>query len=200
MAERARSSKSKKASAKKKAPKGAQASRGKVARVAKKGGRGDNSGDHSVPDEVYDRHLKKIDTTAKAMEKAKLEYDQKKGEHRSAFRAAKDDGCDIDAIRLARQLDKQDHGIVITTYSNTGRVLALMQSPLAEQLDLFQEMAPAVKKVEDEGIDQALAGAHAFSNEEPIGNNPWTPGTMKFGQWEAGWLRAQNEAEGATKH
>lgn len=200
MAERARAKK--KAAAKKKVPpKGAQGSRGRVARVAKaKSGRGDNSGEHGVPDEVYDRHLKAIDRTARALDKAQEELNQKRGEHRSAYKLAKDDGCDIEAIKLARKLDQTDHGIVIVTYSNTGRVLQLMRSPLAEQLDLFASMAPVVEKMKEEGVDQVLAGAHAFSNEEPMDNNPHIPGTMKFGQWEAGYLRAQNEAGGGAEH
>lgn len=196
MAERARTNKPKKGK-KRAVPKGATGSRGKV---AKKAAIGDNSGDHEVPDEVYQRHLKIIDNTATAMRRAKEAYDQKRGEHRAAYKLAKDDGLDIEAIKLARKLDESDHGIVVTTYSNTGRILSLMRSPLAEQLDLFQDMAPVVKKAEEEGVDQSLAGAHAFSNAEPISNNPHIPGTMKFGQWEAGYLRAQNEAGGGAEH
>ena len=93
MAQRARAKKTAKS-------RGVVKSRGTVAvlpkRKAKRRGRGDNSGDHSVPDEVYERHLAKIDSTAKAMERAKAEYDQAKGVHQSAFKAAKGDGCDID--------------------------------------------------------------------------------------------------------
>jgi hypothetical protein len=200
MAERAKAKK-KAASKKRAVPKGATGSRGKVAKTAKAAsGRGDNSGDHAVPDEVYQRHLRAIERTASAMDKAKEAYDQTRGEHRAAYKVAKDDGCDIEAIKLARKLDETDHGIVVVTYSNTGRILQLMRSPLAIQMDLFADMAPVVKKMEDEGVDQALAGAHAFSNEEPIDNNPHIPGTMKFGQWEAGYLRAQNEAGGGTEH
>jgi hypothetical protein len=94
MAERARSktAKGKSASGKKKPPKGGQASRGRVAKA--KSGRGDNSGDHGVPDEVYDRHLKKIEATAKALDKAREALNQARGEHRSAYKLAKDDGCD----------------------------------------------------------------------------------------------------------
>lgn len=186
MAERARA-KGKKATAKKKAPKGAQASRGKVAKTAAKPGIGHNSG--SVPDEVYDRHLKRIDQTAKAMDKAKLEYDQKKGEHRSAFRAAKDDGVNIDAVRIARELDKQDAGVVVTNYSDVGRVLRLMESPLADQMDLFQNIEVPLP------ANATLAGTQAFKSGNDRSTNPYKAGTAEYVNFDTAW---KAEADKAT--
>lgn len=141
-----------------------------------------------VPDEVYDRNLKNIERTAKAMEKAKEVYDSARGAHRDAYREAKDDGCDIEAIKLARQLHKQDHGIVITTYSNTGRVLALMESPLAEQLDLFANLQPAREKV-----DAPTQGLRAGRAAEPRSNNPYPPGSEEYQAWDSQWLVGERE-------
>ena len=138
---------------------------------------GHNSG--KIPDEVYERHLAKIDTTAKAMDKAKEAYDQAKGVHQSAFKAAKGDGCDIDAIRLARKLDKQDAGVTQVTYANTARVLNLMGSALGEdQLNLFGSIVEPPPKV-----DVALQGQQAGKNAEPASNNPWPAGTDEFQIW-----------------
>lgn len=176
----------------KKSSKGRIPSRGKVATLpkqskSKKRGRGDNSGLHAVPDEVYERHLAKIDSTAKAMERAKAEYDQAKGVHQSAFKAAKGDGCDIDAIRLARKLDKQDSGVTQVTYANVSRVLNLMESPLgSKQLDLFG----AIAKPEPE-VDAFLQGEQAGKEAVDAGSNPFTPGSLKFGQWAEGWVKGQ---------
>lgn len=183
-----------------KAKTGKIVSRGKVATLpksamkakGKKRGIGHNSGG-GIPDEIYERHLAKIDTTAKAMEKAKEAFDQAKGVHQSAYKTAKNDGCDIDAIRLARKLDKQDHGVTQVTYANVARVLNIMGSPLgAEQLDLFGsivEPSPAV--------DVALQGQNAGKNGEPMTNNPWPPGSEDFQVWHENWTLGQSQiAEG----
>lgn len=168
-----------------------QASRGRVAKTSKKRRRGDNSGDHSVPDEIYERHIAKIDTTAKAMEKAKEAFDQAKGVHQSAYKAAKGDGCDIDAIRLARKLDKQDAGVTQITYANVSRVLNLMGSPLgSDQLDLFGAIAgPAVVAK----VDPMAQGLRAGRDGENRSNNPFSPGSDDFKTWDDYWITGQSE-------
>lgn len=181
------------------AAKGKVTSRGTVAKLPKqtkrkKGRRGDNSGDHSVPDEVYERHLAKIDTTSKAMEKAKEAFDQAKGVHQSTYKAAKGDGCDVDAIREARRLDKQDVGVTQTTYANISRVLNLMGSTLGSgQMDLFGAIARPDKKGDDNtpGKDAFLQGEQAGKEAVDAGSNPFTPGSLKFGQWAEGWAKGQ---------
>lgn len=173
---------------KKSAAKGKVSSRGTVATLpkkAKKAGVGHNSG--KIPDEVYQRHLAKIDTTDKAMQKAKEVYDQAKGVHQSAYKLAKQDGCDVDAIRLARRLDRQDHGVTQVTYANVSRVLNLMKSPLgSDQMDLFgsiQEVAPKV--------DIALQGQQAGKEGADRGDNPYEPGSAEFAIYDENWLLGQ---------
>src|SRR5580765_3655745 len=77
---------------------------------------GHNSGE--VPDEIYLRYLPKIRAAALAMHKAKEVFDQRKGELRQIYGAAKDDGCNIDAIRRARDLDEQDLATVAMDYAD----------------------------------------------------------------------------------
>ena len=148
---------------------------------------GHNSG--RIPDEVYERHLAKIDATAKAMEKAKELFDQAKGVHQSAFKSAKNDGCDIDSIKLARKLHAQDHGVIQVTYANVSRVLTIMKSPLGEeQLNLFGAIeAPAPV------VDVALQGQAAGKNGEPMGSNPHTPGSPEFAVWHENWTLGQQQ-------
>lgn len=182
----------------KKMDKLAAKARAKAAKKPRRDRRGGNSGDHSVPDEVYERHLSKIDSTAHAMDKAKVEYDQAKGVHQSAYKAAKEDGCDIDSIRIARKLDGQDHGATVITYANVARVLNLMDSPLgSKQLDLFGAIVQPAPKV-----DANLQGQQAGKNAEPAENNPFTPNTDDFVSWAEGWATGQsmNMDEFAGKH
>ena len=49
---------------------------------------------HNVPDEVIERHVRKITQTGAALETAK-------GKHRQAYADAKDDGVNTDALKLA---------------------------------------------------------------------------------------------------
>lgn len=173
-------------------------SRRKAQKAPKPGEAGHNSGE--VPDEVYQRHLEKIDETAKALKKAKEVYDQVKGVHQSAYKAAKSDGCDIDAIKRARKLHELDHGVVVTEHANTGRVLRLMNSPLGTQFGLFDDikLPPPVNAV--------LAGAHAGKNGEDRANNPHMPGSDEFEQWDSSWLSEQTKiaermaGDGASAH
>ena len=158
---------------------------------SRKRGRGDNSGDRSVPDEVYERHLSKIESTAKAMDKAKEAYDQARGVHQNAFKAAKEDGCNTDAIRIARKLDKLDHGAVVIDYADVGRVLTLMRSPLGSgQLDLFGGISAPEKAAT---VDPAAQGLRAGRAAEPAENNPHPPGSAEFQAWAENWAAGQKE-------
>lgn len=150
----------------------------------KKAGPGHNSG--AIPDEVYERHLKKIDQTAKAMDKAKLEFDQKKGEHQSAFKSAKSDGLNTDAIKLARKLDSLDAGQVLLDYSETGKILKLMRSPLSVQMSLFDITLP-------KDVQAAMDGKAAGKMSAPRDTNPHAAGSPEFVEWDQCWLAAQNE-------
>lgn len=194
MAERARSSKSK-GKSKAKPPKGAQGSRGKVAKTDPKPGAGHNSGQVSAA-LVLDHHTK-ISAIEVRMDKAKDAYNKIKGEHRAAFAVLKQDGINVDDFKLARELDSRDHGSVVTGYANTGFYLQAMKSQLATQLDLFQDMAPPPAG------DAKLAGAHAFTNGEDRSNNPHLQGSELYAMWDEGWLEKAKttplqDGEGAT--
>lgn len=178
MAERA---KAKKKTAAKKVPKGATGSRGKVAKTEKKPGVGHNSSGRVSGALVKDHH-EKITAIEERLVKAKAGYDKIKGELRSAYAVVKQDNIQVDDFKLARELDKRDHGSVITGYANTGDYLRAIKSDLAVQMELFQDMV-----VPDAG-EAKLAGAHAFGNKEDRSNNPHTQGSELFAMWDEGWL------------
>lgn len=152
---------------------------------AKKAGIGHNSG--QVPDEVYERHLRKIDQTANAMDKAKEVYDQAKGVHQSAYKAAKEDGCNIDGIKLARKLDQQDAGAVVINYADTGRILRLMRSPLSVQMSLFDD----IQLPKD--VQAAMDGKNAGRLSAARDTNPHQQGTAEYEHWDSSWVAAQQE-------
>lgn len=96
--------------------------------------RGDNSGDASANDDVYERHLKKI-----AQRQAELAVS--KANLRSAFDAAELEGVNVQGIKLAQRLGRRDRQAVLELYAAAGRVMRLSNSPLAKQLQLFETAA-----------------------------------------------------------
>lgn len=183
MAERA---KSKKAKTKKAVPKGATGSRGRVAKTDKPGIGHNTKGPSDAL--VLDHHTK-IDGIEARLETAKRKYDQIRGELRSAYAVVKNDGIVVDDFKLARELDKRDHGSVVTGYANVGQYLRAIKSDLSVQMDLFADIAPPAP------ANATLAGAHAFANEEPRSNNPNKPGTEEYDNWDAAWMAAANATE-----
>src|SRR5437899_4971612 len=71
---------------------------------------GHNSGE--IPEEVILRWDAKINTAEIAASKVKVLYDSAKGRLQSVYRAAKEDGVDIDALKEARKMDADDHAAV----------------------------------------------------------------------------------------
>lgn len=147
----------------------------------KKGRRaiGDNSGKfHAVPDETIVRAIDTLRTKKRAMKKVQEELDQLKGVYRSARKKAKSDGLNLDAFDLIEALENQDQGTVLVNHADAGRYLRLTESPLATQMELFQNLeAPAPK------VDVALQGQQAGKEGAPADANPHTPGSDDFVIW-----------------
>lgn len=186
MAERAKAKK--KTAAKKKATpmKGDKASSAKGPRRARKG---DNSGAiHAVKDEVIERHLKSIKSKLKAMDPILEELNEARGVYRNARKLAKKEGVNLDAVDIILKLENLDQGKVLVDHADAGRYLAIMDSPLATQLDLFQNLQAQMPEV-----DALLQGRQAGGNAEPAENNPFKPGTSEFQQWAQGWAEGQDE-------
>jgi hypothetical protein len=80
---------------------------------SKKGGNGighnSDSVGGNVPDEVYRRWLSKIEHAEAIHDRAHDAAKSRKGELRQIYEAAKEDGCNIDAIKEARKNHKLDH-------------------------------------------------------------------------------------------
>ncbi len=112
----------------------------------------------------------------------------------------KQDGIDVEAFKLARELHAQDHGVVVVTYAKTGEYLAAIKSELATQLELFQSIDIPLP------ANAALAGKHAFDNKEPRTNNPFQQGSEDYVTWDSNWMAAADkvdlsaDGDGATKH
>jgi hypothetical protein len=173
-------------SKKQKAPKGAQGSRGKVAKTETAAGVGHNSGEPSA-DLVADHHTALLGLEAEVA-KDKAKYDRSKQKLRARYATCKKDGIDVDAFKMARELHAADHGVVIQTHANVGVYLAAIGSELSEVEGLFTDI-----KVLD-AMNASIAGRAAFDNKEPRDNNPHKPGTEAHVKWDGSWVAASQKA------
>lgn len=161
-----------------------KAARGKRKAAKAKPGPGHNG---EVPDEVIDRHIEAVNIKRLTMDKAKAELDQKKGEFRAALKLAKEDGVNIDALRWAHDLSKQDSAEVLQRVHDTGRILKRMNVPLGYQFGLFGEVeAPKM-------TNPVLAGQAAGKSGAPRTENPHPPGSDDFQLWDDAWLSEQTK-------
>lgn len=82
-------------------------------------------------------------------------------------------------------------GAMVTDERRYRQLLKLMGSPLGTQFSLWDvepdEPAGASAKP---GMDAELQGQHAYSNSEDRENNPFTPGTDDYADWDRGWNNA----------
>lgn len=137
-----------------------------------------------VPDETYQRWMKKIELGQAALDKASIPYKSRKSDLSNIYKEAKGDGVDVDAIKEAFAMDKLDHLDVAQKYENTGRVLRLMRSPLGEQMELFRGTTLPLP------VAAAIAGRRAGASGRP-NENPHSPGTEPFVAYEGEYAKAQ---------
>ena len=156
-------------------------------RRARAVGKGHNGPPSNIPDSTYLEWLKQIEPAEKLVEAAAALLKSRKGKLSNVYKAAKADGCNIDAIKSARHQDRLDHLQVTQDYVETGRVLRLMESPLATQFSLFNQPAWP------EPVSIALAGFAAGKRGDDINSSPHTPGSDGDSIWRENWRKGQNE-------
>jgi len=162
-------------------------------KVNEKGG-----GNSEPKDEVLGRNfdaielaLVEIDSAARIMQKA-----------RAGLKAARDTAktdCGskawvdsiVAAVKLKRQGEKGGNGELVTEHRQIGRLLRLKGVPLGTQFKLFHFVDETPDGVPSADMDAELQGQHAYSNGEPLTNNPKQPGTQEHVDWAHGWSQAQ---------
>jgi ribosome modulation factor len=153
-------------------------------------GKGHNSRaglpDGGLPDEVKLRWLAKVNTAALAYDKAAEAAKKLKSQLSNVYAGAKDDCCNIDALKQARKLDRRDRADVAADYTATGDWLRLMRSPLATQLELFQIDLP-------EPVNANLQGYRVGRAAGSLDECPFEPGTETFASWRTGYDLGQEE-------
>lgn len=158
-------------------------------------GIGDNSS--GITDDELHRQIDKILEAKADVDKIQTSLDKAKGVLRNAYKVAKDKGAPIDDVRAWVQLKRLSQGEVVTSHRNIGRIMRVMGDPLGTQYNLFS--VPADEPGEEgkpksahPAMDAELQGQHAYRNNEPRTNNPFTQGTEEFVAWDGGWNNAMN--------
>ena len=82
-------------------------------------------------------------------------------------------------------------GAMVTDERRYRQLLKLMGSPLGTQFTLWDvDAEPEQGAAAKPGMDAELQGQHAFGNREDRENNPFTPGTDDYADWDRGWNNA----------
>lgn len=178
----------------------AQLARLSAAREAEVAKEGHNSGD--PPAEVLKRNADAIELGLLEINRAQKLVQTARAEFKAIRDTAKTDfggsrswvESTVKAVKLKLQAAKGGTGEIVTEHRQIGAVLRLVDDcPLGHQYGLFAEPIPAVDlSPEQQESEAELAGAHAWSNNEPVGNNPHADHTSpKHVGWARGWHRAQ---------
>lgn len=166
-----------------------------AAAAANKKAKGKNVGEAS--DETVGMHVNLIKAAEIEWRMLRDQASQAQGVLRNRYKVAKGDGVDVDSLKLAFRIAERSTGEVVSEQRNVGRYLRVMGSPLGTQWSLFDDADEAGadgKPAATAGFDAELQGQHAWANNEPISNNPFTPGTDDFVAWEAGHNNAMAAA------
>jgi hypothetical protein len=142
-----------------------------------------------VPREVYQRHLGLIEAARNVSKAADLAAKKKRSALSNVYKAAKSDGCNVDAIKHAMELDEGNHIEAVNDAAECGYILDVMGSQLHKQFGLFANID------RPEPVSAYLAGMNAGRAGGPAEDNPYSdrPGSEEFVQWATGWAAGQSE-------
>ncbi|MCF8534091.1 MAG: hypothetical protein K9G48_13875 [Reyranella sp.] len=162
-----------------------------AAAANKKAGMGHNSG--GMSDDELKLTIEKIKEQKGEVSAAKKVYDREKGVLQNLYKVAKDKGAPTDEIREYLALKELTTGAVVTSHRNFARIARLEGDPLYTQYDLWKSAEVKADEADAarSNMEPELQGQHAYSNSEPLSNNPFLQGTVDYVDWETGWKNAE---------
>lgn len=150
--------------------------------------RGKNTGE--ISDEALDRHIRMIKAAEGEWREARDKAAELQGVLRNRYKVAKNDGVDVEAMKLAFRIAERPASEFVAEHRNLGRYLRLMAAPVGTQFGLFDfldartDAAPGDEQSME--AEATLAGEHAGLNSEPKENNPHVAGTAPWFAWNNG--------------
>jgi hypothetical protein len=164
----------------------------------------------AVSGETKAKHWNKIRQLKAAVQKLTDEKNSKNGEFRAAVKAAKDAGCDTDAMLEVLKLSKWEPEEIATFFSGVNEFLVIAKVPVPkvpQQLGLFHDGTGIGERVDNAAFEAAdpkdftpaqLDAAQASGKKKgldgrPITDNPHEEGSPLALRWTGGWREGQNE-------
>lgn len=131
------------------------------------------------------------------MEKLEEQKSEVAGRISSVRKVAKKLGVDWDVVKRYyadhKRVRKGTMGEMVTEERRYRWLLKVMGSPLGTEFTLWDFADEAGDKPDARpGMDAELQGQHAYSNNEPLTNNPFTQGTEEYFDWAKGWRNKQD--------
>lgn len=176
------------------------AAKAAAATEAKQDKKGDNGGP-PLDIEAWRRAANEYCAEMLAMEDLDTKRSEIAGRISSIRKVAKKLKVDWDVIKRYyvdhKGIRKGAMGAMVTEERRYRWLLKVMDSPLNTQFDLWDFQEETSDKASTRpGMDAELAGQHAYSNGEPLTNNPHDPSNQdaieNHNAWRHGWTQAQN--------
>ncbi len=144
----------------------------------------------NVPDEVKKRNWDAITDALAVMAAAEKELKRAKGVVQSCYSTAKNDGCNIEAMKKLRKMEKVDSDEFDLDMKETARLAVVVGSPVAETS--FMLILGEADKVNffTQGFTAGKAG-------DDVTTCPYDAGSEDAEKWGKGWAAGQAKlAEG----
>lgn len=159
----------------------------KAKRAAGKVPPGSNSGRPIMSEEMILRHSNALKKGLKAIAEAQKEVNQERGIYRAARKLAKKEGFNLKAFDINVALEAEDLGQVQQNYADAALYQKVTDSPLT-QISMFDSLLPPEPEQEPAGVRGFKAGESGLVNRT---DNPYSPGTEEFVDWETQWDAGQ---------
>ncbi|MFN4017633.1 MAG: hypothetical protein ACK4JB_19995 [Reyranella sp.] len=138
----------------------------------------------NVPDEVYQRNWQAITDALVVMDAAAKALKSAKGVVQSCYSTAKSDGCNIEAMKRLRAMEKIDTDELDLDMRTVARIAGIVSSPIAET-SLMLILGEADK------VNYYTQGFTAGKAGDDFASCPYDPGSENAEKWGKGWHAGQ---------
>lgn len=142
----------------------------------------------NVPDEVYKRNWEAISDAIAVMNAAEKELKRAKGVVQACYSTAKNDGCNIEAMKRLRALEKIDTDELDLDMKTVARIAGIVSSPVAET---------SIMRLLDEAddVNYFTQGFTAGKAGDAKTTCPHPPGSDEAERWGRGWDEGQSRLQ-----
>jgi hypothetical protein len=175
----------------------AKAAAEKEAAQDKKTTLGDNGGP-PLDQGAWTRAVNEYTAEMLSIEDLESQRSEIAGRISSIRKVAKKLGVDWDLVKRYydehKRIRKGSMGSMVTEERRYRWLLKVMSSPLGTQFNLWDVPSEEEGAGARPGMDAELQGQHAYSNDEPLTNNPFDAASdvERHNDWRHGWTQAQN--------